>query len=264
MLAEYAASPASAWRAKDCALYLVSALAVRGKTAAAGATTTNALVNLHDFFGQQVAPELGAAAVDDAPVLKADALKFVTTFRSQLPKDTQLSLFPALINLLGSQSNVVHSYAAIAIDRLLAMREPGAQPSAPRFQPGELAPVLQPLLEKLFAAFKLPESGENEYVMRAVMRVIAFVGKTIAPVAPACLQQLSAQLLVVCKNPTQPGFNHYLFESVAALVRCGAGTPACVRPDPSPMRRPRPHHSRAHLLALPPPRPHPTHAQVRV
>jgi exportin-2 (importin alpha re-exporter) len=72
---------------------------------------------------------------------------------------------------------VVHSYAAIAIDRLLAMREPGAQPSAPRFQPGELAPVLQPLLEKLFAAFKLPESGENEYVMRAVMRVIAFVGE---------------------------------------------------------------------------------------
>lgn len=48
-------------------------------------------------------------------------------------------------------------------------------------------------------------------------------GKTIAPVAPACLQQLSTQLLAVCKNPTQPGFNHYLFESVAALVRCLAG-----------------------------------------
>ena len=26
-------------------------------------------------------------------------------------------------------------------------------------------------------------------------------------------------LLEVCKNPTQPGFNHFLFESVAALVR---------------------------------------------
>ncbi len=29
-------------------------------------------------------------------------------------------------------------------------------------------------------------------------------------------------LLAVCKNPTQPGFNHFLFESVAALVRHGA------------------------------------------
>lgn len=44
-------------------------------------------------------------------------------------------------------------------------------------------------------------------------------GKTIAPVAPVCLQQLAAQLLAVAKNPTQPGFNHYLFESVAALIR---------------------------------------------
>lgn len=86
MLAEYAAAPATAWKAKvgclaphsvsccalpsagrevkgcarshacetlwaqDCAIYLVSALTVRGKTAAAGATATNQLVNLQDFF----------------------------------------------------------------------------------------------------------------------------------------------------------------------------------------------------------------------
>lgn len=37
--------------------------------------------------------------------------------------------------------------------------------------------------------------------------------------APTCLQALAAMLLEVCKNPTQPGFNHFLFESVAALVR---------------------------------------------
>ena len=101
MLAEHARSPAAAWKAKDCALYLVTALAVRGKTAAAGATATNALVNLQDFFLQQVAPELsgggGDGGVDAQPILKADALKFVTTFRSQLPKEAELGLFPALI-----------------------------------------------------------------------------------------------------------------------------------------------------------------------
>ena len=46
MLAEHAHAPAANWKAKDCALYLVTALTVRGKTAAAGATTTNTLVNL--------------------------------------------------------------------------------------------------------------------------------------------------------------------------------------------------------------------------
>lgn len=45
-------------------------------------------------------------------MLKADALKFATTFRSQLPHDTLLALFPALIALLGSESNVVHRCAS--------------------------------------------------------------------------------------------------------------------------------------------------------
>lgn len=135
-----------------------------------------------------------------------------------------------------------------------------------RFSVAELLPVLQSLLENLFAAFSITDSAENEYVMKCVMRVISFVGPQvrtrafghshlkhdvsascqssskpfscstncfqanymlgvclqIAPVAPQCLEQLSKLLLTVCKNPTVPGFNHYLFESVAALIKNSA------------------------------------------
>jgi hypothetical protein len=54
LLAEHAANPSQNWRAKDCAVYLVVALTVRGRTAAAGATATNQLVSVADFFTQQV------------------------------------------------------------------------------------------------------------------------------------------------------------------------------------------------------------------
>lgn len=54
LLAEHASSPSQNWKAKDCAMYLVVALAVRGRTAAAGVTSTNQLVNIQDFFNQQV------------------------------------------------------------------------------------------------------------------------------------------------------------------------------------------------------------------
>lgn len=54
LLVEFAKDPANNWRAKDCAIYLVVALTVRGKTSAAGATTTNQLVNIGDFFASQV------------------------------------------------------------------------------------------------------------------------------------------------------------------------------------------------------------------
>ena len=98
----------------------------QGKTSAQGATATNQLVNLLDFFSQHIVPELqspqAATHSGGRAVLVADALKFLTTFRSQVPKATLVGLFPRLVAALGSPSNVVHSYAAICIERLLASR----------------------------------------------------------------------------------------------------------------------------------------------
>ena len=51
----------------------------------------------------------------------------------------------------------------------------------------------------------------------------------IAPAIPACLAALAGEqgiLMRVCQNPRQPGFNHYMFESVAALVRQGCASNA--------------------------------------
>lgn len=41
-----------------------------------------------------------------------------------------------------------------------------------RLTPADLQSQLAVLFERLFAGFKLPESSENEYLMRAVTRVI--------------------------------------------------------------------------------------------
>ena len=54
MLTEAGRDMVAGWKAKDCAVYLVSALAVRGRTAAQGATAVNALVSIPDFYAQQV------------------------------------------------------------------------------------------------------------------------------------------------------------------------------------------------------------------
>jgi len=55
-------------------------------------------------------------------ILQADALKYITIFRAQLPKPGLLEIFPHVVALLKSESNVVHSYAAILIERLLASK----------------------------------------------------------------------------------------------------------------------------------------------
>jgi hypothetical protein len=54
LLQEHAANPAEGWRAKDCAVYLVMAVTVKGRTGEKGATTTRQLVDVGEFFASQV------------------------------------------------------------------------------------------------------------------------------------------------------------------------------------------------------------------
>jgi exportin-2 (importin alpha re-exporter) len=49
----------------------------------------------------------------------------------------------------------------------------------------DVQPVLVMLLNNLFSAFKMPESEENQYLMKCVMRVIMFVGPEVRKQIPA-------------------------------------------------------------------------------
>lgn len=60
---------------------------------------------------------------------------------------------------------------------------------------------------------------ENEYVMKALMRVVAFCKELVAPYTPAIIESLSTILLRICSKPDNPHFNHYMFETVAVLMR---------------------------------------------
>ena len=118
------------------------ALSVKGATQKLGATQTNQLINLQDFFASSVLPELQAAAAGGGgtsqPILLADSVKFVTTFRNQLPREMYETVLPLLLSLLTHRAPVVHTYAANAIERMLAVREPGS--NALRFGAAQLAP----------------------------------------------------------------------------------------------------------------------------
>ena len=240
LLAQYAANPAANWKAKDAAIYLVIALTLKGSTSRLGATQTNSLVNLADFCQSHVLPELQAAATPH-PILVADAIKFVTTFRVQLPRELHERVMPALVALLSHKEAVVHTYAATAIERMLTVKEApaasaavagggAAAAAAPlRFGAAQLTPLLQPLLTSLFGVLKTDASKENAYVMRAVMRVTVVAAEGMAPYANVCIEELKTILGRVCANPSNPSFNHYLFETIASLVRyiCAA-TPTAV------------------------------------
>ena len=61
------------------------------------------------------------------------------------------------------------------------------------------------------------------------MRVIVTARQTLTPVYQQVLQRLVAILGTISKNPSNPNFDQYIFESISALMRCVRGR--CVNND---------------------------------
>uniref|UniRef100_A0A4W5QZE5 Exportin-2 n=1 Tax=Hucho hucho TaxID=62062 RepID=A0A4W5QZE5_9TELE len=216
MLGEYAKNPGVNWKHKDAAIYLVTSLASKAQTAKHGITQANELVNLTEFFVNHILTDLKSQNVNEFPVLKADAIKYVMIFRSQLPKEQLLQAVPLLVAHLQAESTVEHTYAAHALERLFTMRGPN---NSTLITPTEMAPFTEQLLNNLFKALALPGSSENEYIMKAIMRSFSLLQETIVPYIPTLIGQLTHKLLLVSKNPSKPHFNHYLFESLCLSIR---------------------------------------------
>ncbi|KAM7274872.1 hypothetical protein ACFE04_016738 [Oxalis oulophora] len=212
LLSTYAANPAANWKDKDCAIYLVVSL---GTKKDGGTSVLTDIVDVKSFFESVIIPELQNQDVNGFPMLKAGALKYFTMFRNDIPKPTGVQLFPELIRFLGAESNVVHSYAASCIEKLLLVKD---ELGKAKYNAADMSPYLLVLMNNLFNAFKFPESEENQYVMKCLMRVLG-VAEISNEVAGPCIAGLTSILNEVCKNPKNPIFNHYLFESVAVLIR---------------------------------------------
>ncbi|CAH2051293.1 unnamed protein product [Thlaspi arvense] len=203
---------ATQWKDKDCAIYLVVSLATNK---ARGASVSTDLIDVQSFFANVILPELQSHDVNSFPMLKAGSLKFLTVFRTHLPKPFAIQLFPELVRFLRADSNVVHSYAASCIEKLLLVKDEGGKS---RYVASDISPFLRQLMTNLFEALTFPESEENQYLMKCIMRVLG-VAEITGEVAGPCIVGLTSVLSEVCKNPKNPTFNHYIFESVAVLVR---------------------------------------------
>ncbi|XP_058058317.1 exportin-2 [Anopheles bellator] len=216
LLAKYAENTSSNWKTKDTAIYLVTSMASKGQTQKHGVTQTSELVPLPQFTQQQIIPELERADVNQLPVLKADALKFIMTFRTILGPQIIVATMPLVAKHLAAGSVVVHTYAACAIDKILTMRGSDKKPIVTK---EILAPLSAELITGLFAAFTVQGSNENEYIMKCIMRVLNTLQEASLPFMIVVLPRLTEILAVVSKNPSKPHFNHYLFETLSLSVK---------------------------------------------
>jgi len=173
-----------------------------------------------DFFNANIVPELQDANVSARTIIKASAIKFVSTFRNQFSVEQLTALMPLLIAHLASPSVVVHTYAALAIEKILTVKVevPGVGTKL-KFGAAELRPFLEPLFTSLFNVVDNVDLNENQYAMKCIMRSLSVANEDVMPITQIVLERLTAVLACVAKNPRNPQFNHYMFESIAVLIR---------------------------------------------
>ncbi|CAF0704688.1 unnamed protein product [Brachionus calyciflorus] len=217
LLQEYSANPQKNWRQKDVVLFLVTTLASKGQTKKHGATKTSELIDVIQFYESTILPDLADQDVNNFPVIKADDMRYISTFRQQLPKECLLNALPHLVRYMTSNIPVVHTYACHAVERILTLKNP-QNTKENMFVPNDLQPFMPHLLSNIMNILQ-PVTGENEYVIKSFMRVCIILQETIEPYLDNLIVKLTGLLNAISKNPSKPNFNHYLFESFGILIR---------------------------------------------
>lgn len=216
------------WKAKDTAIYLLTSIASKGSTSSHGVSSTNQLIDVISFFSEHVFQHLQNPS---HPILEVDAIKFLYTFRNQLSKEQILSVLPLLVRHLASENYVVYSYAAITLERTLALRRDSKQV----IEKDDVRPFAQDILVAIFKKIgeaPTPEKkAENEYLARAAMRIILVAQDSLSDVHEAILDYLVGITSEIAKNPSNPRFSQYIFEAIAALIRFVGGTHKQILPN---------------------------------
>jgi len=231
LLAKYNADRSGQWAAKDAAIFLITSVSVKVVTTLTGVTSINTSVPVAQFFTTQIAPELQANS-GCHPIVKADCLKFMTLFRQFIASSVENahSYLQMMITALSENNFVIRTYAAIGIERLLAIKLDNGRP---RFDASLIGDAALPLVNCLFNCLAFTDEDiafENEYVMRAILRVSATLKERVAPIAAEIIGKIVPILNKVSENPRNPMFNYYVFEIIACVSKYTVSANAAALP----------------------------------
>ena len=126
-LAEYSNQPYKNWKSKLLATQVFSAIGARSHAEAFGVTSVNPLLNIADFFNTHVVNDLESSDSNLNPLLLLESIKFVVSYRNQLAKSDLFRCMPLLLCHLESHNFIIHTFSAIAIEKVLSIKRGGEE-----------------------------------------------------------------------------------------------------------------------------------------
>ncbi|KRZ04997.1 Exportin-2, partial [Trichinella zimbabwensis] len=218
LLVQYSEDPAENWSRKSVAINLLLAICCRGTTQKA---TINPILNVNEFFLTQLKLVLESALGNT--LLKADILKFLILFRTEIPKETFVNVLPTVRSLLCHNCAVLRIYSAILLEKLLiGKRQFKTCGPVAILELSDVTGSYRIIFENLLKALEMPDTTRCEYMMRCFMRLMETVFNLGANAVRPYFTAIAMQIYSLIATPGPPMFNHLLCESMCLLIRlCG-------------------------------------------
>jgi len=219
-LLAYDSNPSTNWPFKLIAIRLFSAIGSRGYAETYGVTKVNPLLNIHEFFERHIKPDFHQEPIAAiTPLLKLEEMKFVINYRSQLTKIELSDILPRLLIFLEDKNYIVHTFAALSVERLLALRRNGE----PIFTPADLASMTGTLclniLALIFTNQSINKMCENHFIVKTLMRVLELaLPADVDKILTKFLDRLLWLFQEIAKSPTNPHFNHFFYECLVLFA----------------------------------------------
>ncbi|GIX64325.1 importin-beta N-terminal domain-containing protein [Babesia caballi] len=176
--------------------------------------------NVHAYFAEHLRGDLlresqSLQGSQENILIVMAILKFLFTFRKQLPTSELASMVAPVAAFLQHRHDAVRYLAAEALNRLLPLASE------------HKSQVKQTLLQALECLLKLMRSEPpNEFYVRCVMRIFLFLRQDVCESGFVMLDIIVELIKTASDNPVNPVYNHYLFECLSVLLRIhlGAGS----------------------------------------
>jgi exportin-2 (importin alpha re-exporter) len=140
-----------------------------------------------------------------------------------MSKPSLKTVFNAAISLLGHTNELVHSYAAVFIEKCLGLKNIFEFLEILPANTRQFPEICENITVKVLTILKKEENTpiciyENEFLLKLLLRIIFSLKEAILPMTQLLFRELLLILQEVSKNPGNPKFNHFLFESLGALI----------------------------------------------
>jgi exportin-2 (importin alpha re-exporter) len=182
-------------------------------------TRVNSMLNVHDFFQQTIKPDLVDGSEQLAPLLKLEIMKFTLNYRSQLSKEELTVTLPRLMVHLQSKSYILHTFAALTIEKLLSLKRSGE----PLFSSTDIRAMIDNLsfsiIALIFGHKTVDKMCENHFLTRTLMHVLDVAQPAdIDRILSKFSDRLVWLFQEIGRNPVNPQFNHYYYECIVLCV----------------------------------------------